>query len=145
MMQKRIDEIRARESAATLGPWIFKPGGFIETAKNVPLGKAYPPTQFIPYGDGYKCVAGRDGSEMPNADFIAHAREDIPYLLDALAATMKRAEALERAVKEYAPCLTCVRETPGNAETCGNCEYWTEGPGVDGWQFDHARFKGGLE
>ena len=89
-----------------------------------------------------------------DAQFIAHAREDIPALLDALDAETARADkaeverdrlaarcaALERALYELAPCLSCVRETPGNRETCGNCEVFLEGSGVKGWQFDETRY-----
>ena len=52
----------------------------------------------------------------------------------------KRAKALERAVRKYAPCRTCICDTPNNAETCGNCTCWLEGPGIDGWAFDLDRF-----
>lgn len=61
----RLDEIQARCDAATLGPWEFTPGGAI-------------------YHDPLKLIAhvlGSGEDSVSNASFIAHSREDIPYLL----------------------------------------------------------------
>lgn len=66
----RLDEIHARCEAATPGPWKYIDNGFdgmIKSEEETICG-------------GEPCE-GRieDG---PDAQFIAHARDDIPYLLD---------------------------------------------------------------
>ena len=73
----QIDEIRARCDAATPGPWDAHPG---------------PDYEYIfALGDGMAHVRG-----PYNAEFIAHARQDIPALLDALEAERARADAAEQ-------------------------------------------------
>ena len=71
----RLEAIRARVANATPGPWEFKTDGMI--AKII-----LPTAEF------------RDFShhDLPNAEFLAHAREDIPHLLtlvDDLAGALK--------------------------------------------------------
>lgn len=86
-VNKRVREIRERVEKATLGPWQFAP--------NVNVGG------LVRSDTGAMAIAAfrEDHAEMvANAEFIAHAREDIPYLLD-------RIEKLEEALRklcEYA-------------------------------------------
>jgi len=54
---------------------------------------------------------------------------------------VKRAVAMERALKESAPCLSCFRLTTSRVETCGHCKYWSSDAVVDGWLFDDAKFR----
>ena len=60
----RLEGIRAREKAATKGPWAFKIDGII--AKII-----LPSAEFREFSH----------HDPPNAEFIAHARADIPHLL----------------------------------------------------------------
>lgn len=63
----RIGAIRAREREATPGPWATKADGI--TSKII-----------IPTAD-FREFSHHD---PPNAEFIAHARADVPYLLTRL-------------------------------------------------------------
>ena len=69
---KRLDEIEARANAATPGPWEADGSAHVLTAGNTATFVA-------------RC-ADPDGSDagVPDAEFIAHARTDVPALLDAL-------------------------------------------------------------
>ena len=79
MTQERLDAIRGRVDAAERGPWEVENGGDNETST------------FIEGPEGSVLVRNWRGSgylseeyvwvEKPNAEFIAHAREDIPALL----------------------------------------------------------------
>jgi hypothetical protein len=95
-----VAAIRARAEAATPGPW------------RCYRGKLRPqfPTNIIeilgPEGKAVVAWTGFDGVYTPkretnaNGLFIAHARTDIPALLDALASERARADALERKVAD---------------------------------------------
>lgn len=73
---QRLAEIEARTKAATPGPW-RREGDWNDIAAI--------DTDGTPYG-----VAGNDESiSHPDAEFIAHAREDVPWLIERLS----RAEA----------------------------------------------------
>jgi hypothetical protein len=71
--EDRIAQIRAREQAATKGPWT-----------------AYEMTHYGDSGTGFWSVQpiGEPDDTMTESDaaFIANARVDIPYLLDRLSA-----------------------------------------------------------
>lgn len=82
----KLDEIRARCEAATPGPWKV-------ISDSVPVRSGAVVSAM--YGDGPKiniCSGIPLGTH--DAAFIAHAREDIPYLLDALASTVKLISAM---------------------------------------------------
>ncbi|MBN1207447.1 MAG: hypothetical protein JXB05_21395 [Myxococcaceae bacterium] len=77
MTDSELDEIRARCQAATPGPW----KAFIE-GRDHESGSS-----FIMTGEG---VGRRQDIEMSGAttadyDFIAHARQDVPRLLEEIA------------------------------------------------------------
>lgn len=81
----RLDEIRVREEKASKGPWVHYSGQ---------LRKQYSaPINEVQLADGKAVVkwSGFDGVDLSpgkvrnNASFIAHAREDIPYLLSLIA------------------------------------------------------------
>ncbi|UYL86607.1 hypothetical protein SEA_RADFAD_50 [Arthrobacter phage RadFad] len=86
----RLDAIQERVDAATEGPWMWSPeedtwgdcGPNLETVKRGPV-----------YSDGSQGAEeqiigswGHDANGITvatnDAEFIAHAREDVPYLLD---------------------------------------------------------------
>lgn len=77
-MNGRIEEIRARCEAATAAPW--------EADYNVPFTTDFVGIMTM---NGYIVEANNFDSDEENtreedAEFIAHAREDIPYLLELL-------------------------------------------------------------
>jgi hypothetical protein len=75
MSDERISEIKARVEAATKGPWVIDPkGDRLTTFIWNELRSDY-------RGPGPALVVDDDYMSTHNADFIANAREDIPYLL----------------------------------------------------------------
>ena len=79
MDKERISQIRMRCEAATPGPWV-----------NGHFASLHRRDTNAPYND---LLFNADTSE--NACFIAHARQDIPALLDALEAETKKADEAE--------------------------------------------------
>lgn len=96
---KRLDEIEARADAATEGPWDLIGGGEYVT----PVGIMVAPD------DG-----GVNGAD---AEFIAHARTDVPALV---------------AVARYA----LSQHTPDGHGNCGPCD---DATGEDGWPCSTVR------
>ena len=82
---KRLEEIAARVEEATPGPW-EAPRGFIDLTGN---GEHWPMVcgrhSTIPGFDRFDLLYGMPEETLPgsraNMTFIAHAREDVPYLL----------------------------------------------------------------
>lgn len=78
---KELEEIKSRCEAATPGPW----RSFIE-GRDHTSG-----SNFIMTGEGHR--RGEDieltGATAADQDFIAHARQDIPKLLDEIARLKK--------------------------------------------------------
>ena len=74
---------RARCETATKGPWEAKCSGH-----------DYP--YIVAHGKQLAC--GEDFGKMPDAEFIAHARTDLPAALDALDAKDKEIERLRDAL-----------------------------------------------
>ena len=74
----RISEIRARVNAATPGPWTLCDNGTeVMSVHAEPYGPAVlVDTRFFREADNLR--------EREDAAFIAHAREDVPYLLDRI-------------------------------------------------------------
>jgi hypothetical protein len=104
--------IRARAAAATPGPWLGDPTGTVCAAVDVVPdgqgGEILPP-------DGPMEVAECYRRELPderarNADFIAHARSDVPALLDALNLLEVQIRDLHR---------EAVYTRPGTCSDCG--------------------------
>jgi hypothetical protein len=84
LTQKQIDEIRARCEAATEGPWWWPFGSEALLVEKC----GYYCDEKIGHVD-HEVVIGRYGGQphyvkLKDARFIAHARTDIPALLDAL-------------------------------------------------------------
>lgn len=105
---KRVGEIRARVEAATLGPWAHdvgkncswvyakahehahrKSGNYNHTLAECPQW-------------GEKSFGQLPPQATANARFIAHARADIPYLLDALQQSEAREKRLREALTPFA-------------------------------------------
>jgi predicted metal-dependent phosphoesterase TrpH len=104
---ERLEEIRKRAEAATKGPWESK----CRSVGNEGNDPAWPEKDFLQFH-----VRWTDGSEVEvvgpkevtwgrgdfygrDADFIAHAREDIPWLLSEL----ERMDALYRSAMKICP------------------------------------------
>lgn len=99
---ERIQAIREREQAATKGPWrIVGPCDYVYAEDLFGHGQMY---VLQPRGWGHLTGTGachfneHKAVEIQhaNAEFAAHAREDIPYLLAQLSAQQERIAALER-------------------------------------------------
>ncbi|AYN55823.1 hypothetical protein PP635_gp44 [Arthrobacter phage Auxilium] len=111
----RLDVIQDRVDAATEGPWMWGPetsewgdcGPNLETVKRGPV-----------YSDGSQGAEeqiigswGHDANGISvatnDAEFIAHAREDVPFLLDLTRkqqAAMDAVRALHRPINVYDEC-----------------------------------------
>lgn len=77
----RIEEIAARAEAATAGPWLNPHGEFVSQAKTfMAICRVNRPT--VPDNAALKTVPSTRDMEQANIDFIAHARSDVPWLLD---------------------------------------------------------------
>ncbi len=115
-----LEGIRARERAATPGPWCISEKG--NTVKSLSI-------------DG---ICHGMSPKQTDAEFIAHARQDIPALLDAL--DKKDAEIsklsqdvehlralLDRAVEEikrFGSCQACGHNAPSEKyPVLGECEF----------------------
>ena len=71
MSKDRLDEIRKRCEKVTPGPW----SSFGQTIENESINlKDF---QWVSAGARYECTA----QEGTDAEFIAHAREDVPFLI----------------------------------------------------------------
>ncbi|WP_032376693.1 hypothetical protein [Rhodococcoides fascians] len=72
MSGEELAAIEARASAATEGPW---------TTESDPTGTCIYAIPLLAQGDGF---VAQDLRSAPDAEFIAHAREDVPALLAAV-------------------------------------------------------------
>jgi len=81
---KRLDEIEARANAATPGPWEWEGEAKAEWEEGAnSLIPSRRPDDPVLYGYGYD-ASGIEVKNPADAEFIAHARTDVPALLDAL-------------------------------------------------------------
>lgn len=132
----RLDEIRARERAATPGPWeadgehVFSVEGWAVSYTG----------GFGHHVNRLKMTPARAAEvQRNNNEFIAHAREDIPYLLseiDRLTAELdqyrqQKAElieenkALHSELDNSQPCFACINfgRNGGECRGAGCCRY----------------------
>jgi hypothetical protein len=104
-MSERLAEIEARVEAATEGPW--------------KQGNDAPRSSFGVWSGplGLVCSTDSSSSDAPqaqaNASFLAHARSDIPWLLERV---KELREALERCCDENDYCYVC--DCHGHASDC---------------------------
>jgi len=101
-----VDAIQARIDAATEGPWCFYGDDLWRgTAEALAAYDANPnPDEDLwPYADGNGHLFHGDPVRPADAEFIAHARTDVPALLAALA---ERDAAIGR-VREVVADATC--------------------------------------
>lgn len=100
MTEERLAEIRGREKAATQGPW---KAGKDDFTKNIIQAAKDRGTIIVQRRDDHNMFWN---SYIPieqtfaDADFIAHAREDIPALLDEVERLRAENEVLEKALED---------------------------------------------
>ncbi|MEV6165752.1 hypothetical protein AB0L71_28330 [Streptomyces sp. NPDC052052] len=99
----RLDEIRAREQAATPGPW----GTSRDLNGTYTIKHGTRITREDGFGsDGDVAVlVGDEQAAFSNGSFIARARKDVPYLLNRVAeleAAVQRACGLATRLEEFA-------------------------------------------
>ncbi|WP_329203869.1 hypothetical protein [Streptomyces sp. NBC_01435] len=93
MSETRMDEIRAREAAATPGPW--------GTSRDLNGTYTVKHGTYVTAEDGFgsdgdvAVLVGDEQAAYGNGSFIARARNDVPYLLGRLAHL--KAELADRA------------------------------------------------
>ena len=95
----RIEAIREREQRATKGPWTFRVVKRGDTPDgSVMIGAVAP---------GHQIRATPPGGSYPSNDgeFIANAREDVPFLLDLLTSLQSDRDELLSALKAAAQFL----------------------------------------
>ena len=105
----RLDKIEARANAATEGPWmgIRYPDGF--------LGR-------VIGGNGFGVA--EDFPDDADAEFIAHARTDVPWLLEQVKLRDKALEAVLE-MHELAQPITAAFGTQEGGDYCRTCvEDW---------------------
>ena len=115
---KRLDEIEARANAATEGPWEWE--GEAKAEWEIGANSLVPsrrPDDPVLYGYGYD-ASGIEVKTPADAEFIAHARTDVP----ALAAVARY--ALSQHSKDEAH------------NECGHC---ADSYGEDGWPCSTVR------
>ena len=117
----RLNEIEARANAATEGPWApdeyteVDPDGFYELARVIAPD---------PDGDDW-CAIGvvHTGILRPDAEFIAHARADVPALVAALRAVLDlhRAHECTSSFADDDPCFIMHGGSCALSGTCREC------------------------
>lgn len=86
--------IRERERKATKGPWKLRGRDpLVETAEVAAEG--YVGARLPSVIASLYMSVGKHEREVANADFIAHARTDVPLLLAAIEAVLKKADDWE--------------------------------------------------
>ena len=126
---EQIAAIRERCERATPGPWKCGIYGSVSTASGIVILNTRRGTR-------------RGNNNDEDAIFVAHAREDIPILLDILDAANARAEALESALSTS--CYACLSHNTQDDWICETCRDAGEYPHLrkTNWRFDAARFAG---
>lgn len=90
----RLDKIEARTNAATEGPWEWE--GEAKAEWEIGANSLVPsrrPDDPVLYGYGYD-ASGIEVKTPADAEFIAHARTDVPWLLEQVERRDKALEAV---------------------------------------------------
>lgn len=111
---ERLAEIQARVNAATEGPW--------RTREHDPDDRSDVLTAWHDPEDarGYWVICEHAG---PDAEFIAHAREDVPWLLAELVRLRGRERDLEDALRGYHDLAPALAEC---ANDCGEAVLYSD-------------------
>jgi DNA repair exonuclease SbcCD ATPase subunit len=102
----RITEIRQRLEQATKGPWRAMSAGncVMENGRGAAIAEVEGlPRPWNPVWVGWEVAKNyfKTFLRQEDAEFIAHAREDVPYLLDALAASQSQVEQLQQIIRDH--------------------------------------------
>ena len=90
----RLNEIEARANAATEGPWEWEGDAKAEWEEGAnSLVPSRRPDDPVLYGYGYD-ASGIEVKTPADAEFIAHARTDVPWLLEQVERRDKALEAV---------------------------------------------------
>ena len=90
----RLDKIEARANAATEGPWEWEGEAKAEWEEGAnSLVPSRRPDDPVLYGYGYD-ASGIEVKTPADAEFIAHARTDVPWLLEQVERRDKALEAV---------------------------------------------------
>lgn len=98
MTPEQIAEIRARAEATTPGPWRARDAEFFQ---HIILGPG--PTDELGESRPQVVAATQNVGWRSNAEFIAHARTDVPALLDALDAAEATVARVRGLVEDWFP------------------------------------------
>jgi len=108
-MTSQLEEITQREAKATPGPWggyhigLHIPGGSLEyhgLGRQVQLWRQDADGPIV-FDSICVCEIGLHRNDEANAEFIAHSRQDIPYLLNELLGLRRRLEAAEKVIAYF--------------------------------------------
>lgn len=106
----RLEEIRERWEKATPGPWKADDFGYagMEEPCSIVIHTGKFDWQDI-NGEGESVIASMfwDSQEADNAAAIAHAREDVPWLLEQMSHARERVHALSHEVDRLSPKCDC--------------------------------------
>jgi hypothetical protein len=98
----KLQEIREREAKATKGPWGYDHNRHIAAIDT------------DEWGDTIACLPPeiKEPTEQDKIDlgFIAHSRQDIPYLLKQLQRETERADAAEKEIVRLKTIIEVLRE-----------------------------------
>ena len=119
--EKRIAEIKKRVTEAAPGPWrIYEEFDAYDSGSEPPFCIA----RGMQGADGKGLNKGEDIEcfDRVDAEFMAHAREDVPFLLAQLAAEREKREKAEAEVKRLRVLLSVVfRRYDMDPCGCGEC------------------------
>lgn len=96
-IQERATKALAREALTQQGPWRVEEGDVL-APDDVDCPRGCNPTNRVA-----ECGSGAD------AEFIAHAKSDVPALANAVLALSEKLQALEVALKDTLPKCSCCR------------------------------------
>ena len=115
--KERLAEIKARTHAASEGPWEHDEGGLIEVVK--PDGSSGGAVAYIhPHGNLRTVMKYNSPFSVPDAEFICHARTDVPELVT----TLDEACALLNDLYARFACAKCATWEPKIKPSC-TCGY----------------------
>lgn len=101
--QQRLDAIKARADAASKGPWQSYSGKLRPKLPTVINEVRGPGSNTIVAWGGFDGVDASNKQKKADAKFIAHVRDDVPFLLEKITAlSAERDAALARAEKAEA-------------------------------------------
>ncbi len=140
----KLEEIKERVANATEGPWEFRDA--IALYGNERIHDLYQRFRVYIKETNSSWIADCGGSNAGNAYFIAHARSDIPYLLDEIEKLKADAELVRKRVTdwlcdkhkiaalEWPECLWCEKET-----IQGELTAWIQATAMESERYDVLR------